>query len=97
MTERPHNERATDRGALCRVARICSLGWDWFEKRQIFERAISVAILYGTISIVHWAMDFAVSHGERSGVDAAAIIAAVGAPYLALQSVAAAFLLKGKS
>lgn len=80
---------------LCRVARVGSHWWDWFDRRKIFERIISVAILYGTIKITAWAMNFA-EHGDRPGIEVAAIIAAVVAPYMALQGAAIAFLLKAK-
>lgn len=89
--------RADDRGVLCRAARIASLGWDWIDKRQIFERFISLCILYGTVKVTTWAMEFAEMHGEKTGSDAAVIIAAVAAPYMALQAAAIAFTLKPKT
>lgn len=87
--ERPHTERATDHGTLCRLARVASFGWDWLERRMILERAVAVAILYGTIKVTTWAMGYAETHDEVHGSDAALIIAAVLAPYMTLQGYAA--------
>ena len=95
--ERQHSQRVEDKGWLCRVAHICSLGWDWIDKRQIFERFVSLAILFGTIKVMSWTMEYAWEHGEKSGLEAAAIIAAVIAPYMALQAVAAAFMFKART
>jgi hypothetical protein len=71
------NRRADDQGALCRLARIASLGWDWVDRRQIVERFVALAILYGTVLVTRWAMSYAEGHAEASGTDAAAIIGSV--------------------
>lgn len=73
-----------------------SEGWDWIDKRQIFERFVALCILYGTIEIVSWAMTYAEQHAEKSGIEAAAIIAAVAAPYMALQAAAIGFMFKAR-
>lgn len=89
--------RITDeQSLLCRVARIGSLAWEWIDKRQVFERFIALCILYGTIEIVGWAMTYAEVHAEKSGVEAAAIIAAVSGPYMALQAAAIAFMFRAR-
>lgn len=84
--------RGEDRGTLCWIAMRLSQAWDWIDKRQIVERFVSISILYGTVKITAWAMTFAETHGEKSGVDAAAIIVSVGGPYMALQAAAIAFM-----
>lgn len=89
--------RNEDRGALCRIARVASLGWDWIDKRQIFERFIAVAILYGTVKVTGWAMGYAEGHTEKNGTDAAAIIGAVVLPYMALQAAAIGFMFRARS
>lgn len=88
--------RFDDRGWLCRVAHYASLGWDWVDKRQIFERFVSLAILFGTVKVTGWAMEYAETHAEKTGIEAAAIIAAVCAPYMALQAAAIAFMFKAR-
>lgn len=88
--------RYDDLGFLCRVARYASMGWDWFDKRQILERFVSLAILFGTVKVTSWAMDFASTHSEKTGFEAATIIAAVAAPYMALQGAAIAFMFKAR-
>lgn len=89
--------RSSDVGWLCVLAARCSQAWDWIDKRQIDKHAVSLAILYGTIRVTAWAMDFAVTHGEKSGVEAAAIIAAVSAPYMALQAAAIGFYFRARA
>lgn len=84
--------RANDKGWLCLVAMRCSQAWDFIDKRQIDAYAVSLAILYGTIRITEWAMRFADDAGTRTGIEIAAIIAAVMAPYMALQGAAIKFL-----
>lgn len=61
--------------------------WDWIDKRDIDKHAISVSIMYGTWSLTHWAMTYAIA-SSRPGIDLAVIIAAVTAPYVALQAAA---------
>jgi len=76
--------------------------WKWFDSTDIDLWLISVFILYGTWRITSWAMDFATgvyssATTEMSSVGMAAIIAAVTAPYMALQAAAIAFLFKNRS
>lgn len=88
--------RAADGGWLCWVAMRCSEAWDWIDKRNIDKHFISVAILFGTVKITAWSMGYAERHGEKSGIEAAAIIAAVAAPYMALQAAAIAFYFRAR-
>ncbi len=89
--------RGEDTGVWCWIAQRCSQGWDWIDKRQIDKHAVSLAILYGTVKITGWAMEYAATHGEKSGIEAAAIIAAVSAPYMAMQAAAIAFYFKARA
>lgn len=61
--------------------------WDWVDARDIDKHIASWIIFYGTVSLVQWAMKFA-TDGDRPGIEIAAIIAAVCAPYMALQAAA---------
>ena len=92
--------RASDMQGFARITCWCALRasetWDWIDKRNIDKHAVSLAILYGTVRITAWAMAFAEMHGEKSGVEAAAIIAAVAAPYMALQAAAIAFYFRAR-
>ena len=65
--------------------------WDWIDARQIDRHALSMGIFYGTARLTEWAMAFAASAHERPGMEVAAIIAAVTAPYMALQAAAIKF------
>lgn len=71
--------------------------WDWVDDRDIDKHAVSLAILYGTMTILKWAMAFADTHPDKSGVEIAAIIAAVSAPYMALQTAALSFYFKSRT
>lgn len=61
--------------------------WDWIDARDIDKHIMSVIIMYGTWEISRWAMLFA-TMAERPGLEVAAIIGAVIAPYMALQAAA---------
>jgi hypothetical protein len=93
------SQRAADgkwRKVMCWFAQRASEAWDWFDKRQIFERFVALAILFGTVKITAWAMNYAEMHTEKTGIEAAAIIAAVLAPYMALQGAAIAFMFRAR-
>lgn len=69
--------------------------WDWIDKRDIDKHIVSVAILYGTVQQVAWAMAFAAA-SPRPGLEVAAIIAAVTTPYAALQAAALKFYFESR-
>ena len=92
----PQRLRATDGGWLCTVALRASQLWEFIDRRDIDKHAVSVAILYGTVLVTRWAMDFAETHSEKSGLEAAAIIAAVNVPYMALQAAAIGFYFRAR-
>lgn len=82
--------RRTDGGLLCWVALRAGELWDFIDKRDIDKHVVSVAIFYGTIKVSMWGMSFA-SQALSTGTEtfeAAAVIAAVLAPYMALQAAA---------
>ena len=81
-----------DKGVLCWIAARASDFWDFIDKRQIDTYAISVAILWGTVKIVEWAMHYANTHADKNGVEVAAVVAAVMTPYSLLQGAAVKFL-----
>lgn len=90
------NRRATDRGFLCQLAFRASQFWDWIDKRAIHQHVSSIVIMFGTVILSQWAMGYA-SSSSRPGLEVAAIIAAVTAPYMALQAAALAFYFKPRS
>jgi hypothetical protein len=59
--------------------------WDFVDERDIDKHTVCVIVLYGTKVMSDWAMMFASLHPEKSGVEVAAIIAAVTGPYMILQ------------
>lgn len=89
------HRRRTDDGWLCWLALRSSEAWEWIDKRRIDRHLLSLGIFIGTINITMWAMEFA-WYSSRPGIEIAAIIAAVSAPYMALQSFAATSYFKDK-
>lgn len=71
--------------------------WDWIDARDIDKHVISLAIFYGTTEVLAWGMKFAEKYDGLNGLDLAAIIAAVLAPYMALQAAAVAFYFKARN
>ena len=70
--------------------------WEWIDKRQIDAYVISLAILWGTVRITDWAMEFVDKYPDIDGLKAAAIIAAIMAPWSALQAAAIKFLFEAR-
>lgn len=68
----------------------CGALWDWFDKRQIDRHTASLLIFWITWKITTWAMTFA-SAEARPGLEVAAIIGAVTAPWAAVQGAAIKF------
>jgi len=89
-------QRSTDRGLLCAIAKYMSLGWDWIDKRQIDKHSVSIMVMWGTVEITKWSMAFA-NFSERPGIEVAAIIAAVGVPYMGLQAAAITFYFRARA
>ena len=83
--------RIADTAATAMLGRL----WDWIDRRQLLERFVALAILYGTVKVTGWAMHFAET-GDRPGLEVAAIVAAVGTPYMALQAAAIAFMFRAR-
>lgn len=83
-------------GFLCWLALRCSEAWDWVDKRDIDKHAVSLFIMWGTWKLTEWAMQFA-THGDRPGLEVAAIIGAVAGPYLALQGFALKWYFEARS
>lgn len=71
--------------------------WDFIDRRQIDKHLVSLVILYGTVKMTEWAMGFAAALGAKPGLEVAAVIAAVTAPYMALQAAALAFYFKART
>ena len=83
-------QRSEDQGFVTRW-------WDWVDKRDIDKHAVSLAILYGTVRVTHWAMGYASAETDKSGLEVAAVIAAVSAPYMALQAAALSFYFRART
>ena len=98
--ERTPRRRQTDnwRGCLCWLAARGRDWWDFIDRRQIDKHAVAVVILYGTVLVMRWAMDFASLNddGIMPGTDIALVIASVVAPYMALQGAAIAYYFKSR-
>ena len=99
MTDEPHafTKRATDGGFLCQVALRAGQFWDFIDKRQIDKHIVSLAILYGTVLVTKWATGYADTHEGKTGIELAAVIAAIMGPYMALQAAAISFYFRARS
>jgi hypothetical protein len=87
--------RASDNGWLCVVAQRLSQVWDFIDRRQIDAYAVSGLILWGSFRILFWSFEYAL-HADRPGIEVAAIIGAIGAPWAGLQAVAIKFVLEAR-
>ena len=65
--------------------------WDWIDRRQIDAHVVSAIILYGSIKITTWAMQFVNLHPDKPGLEVAAIISVVMLPWSGLQAAAIKF------
>ncbi|HYF28575.1 MAG TPA: hypothetical protein VD931_22740 [Baekduia sp.] len=82
--------RRTDRGWTCWLAMRAGELWDFVDKRDIDKHVVSMAVFAGTVTVMRWAMAFA-TEALAAGTEtfeAAAVIAAVLAPYMAMQAAA---------
>lgn len=90
MTLEEPRQRSEDQGWLTRC-------WDWIDKRDIDKHAVSLAILYGTVDVIRWAQGYASAETDKSGLEVAAVIGAVVAPYMALQAAAIAWYFRART
>jgi hypothetical protein len=65
--------------------------WQWVDDHDIDKHVLSMFVFYGTIKMTDWAMMYAALSSTKTGMEVAAIIAAVTAPYMALQAAAIKF------
>lgn len=86
----PPRSRSSDHGAVTRA-------WDWIDQRQIDKHFVSLCILYGTVAVTRWAMHYAEQHADKSGIEVAAVMASIMAPYMALQAAAISFYFKARA
>jgi hypothetical protein len=70
--------------------------WDWIDKRDIDKHVLTMGIFWGTVKLTSWAMAFTSQHPDKPGIELAAIIAAVTAPYMALQAAAIKFYFESR-
>lgn len=87
--------RAADRGTLSTASivaqKVSRSFWAWFDTHHIDSLAVIGVTLWLTVRVVEWSIDFPYDTDTKlSGVDKAAIIAAVMTPWGLMQ----AFLVK---
>ena len=94
----PPRRRRTD-SALGQVIDYCVSAWDFIDRRDIDKHAVSLAVLWGTWTLTVWAMEYSATFftTTKSGIEVAAVIAAVTAPYLALQAAAIKWYFESRS
>ena len=80
-------QRLASREAIVKaVLGMFSYVWDWIESRNVDKHAVTMFTLYYMVYLIMWAERFAAANSSKSGLEVAAIIAAVHAPYMALQT-----------
>lgn len=90
-TEEPGrvDRRVTDKGLLAQGAQTARKAtttlWDWAEKRKIAAHAVMAVAITLTIRIVEWVMDFPYDNVSYTGMEVAAIQAAVLGPWGLMQ------------
>lgn len=87
--------RRTDGGWLCHLALRTSQLWDFVDRRQADAHLITVFTLWVSYNITTWAMHFA-AHGERPGIEVAAIIGAIAGPWALLQGAIVKFVFEAR-
>lgn len=80
------NRRSTDG-----LFGLLSRWWDFIDQRDIDKHFVSLMVLWGTYKLTTWAMFYVTSCADKTGIEIAAIIAAVTGPYMALQAAAIKF------
>jgi len=90
-------KRPEGHGPLCWIAARLSQGWDWIDDRDIDKHAVALVVMFGLIKITEWAMAFAGTHADKDGLQIAAIIASVTAPYMALLTAVISFYFKART
>ena len=90
-------QRETDKGFLCSVALRAGQFWEFIDRRDIDKHIVTLCILYGTVVVTRWGMAYAEAHSDKAGLEVAAILAAIGAPYMALQAAAISFYFKART
>jgi hypothetical protein len=73
---------------FCYVAHRAADFWDWFDKRDIDKHLASWFTFIATWHVTQWALSFVAHHPEKTGIEAAAIIASVMVPWSGLQAAA---------
>ena len=91
------HRRSTDKGWLCWLALRAADFWDFIDKRDIDKHLVTLFIMGGTWKLTEWAISYANLQHTKSGVEVAAIIAAVTGPYMALQAAAISFYFKART
>jgi hypothetical protein len=82
--------RSEDTGMITRL-------WDWIDERDIDKHIVSICILYGTVIVTKWGMRYAEMHADKSGLEVAAVMAAILAPYMALQAAAINYYFRART
>lgn len=88
--------KEADGAKISPIERVLGRFWDFIDKRNIDKHTLSISVMLGTYTIVHWAMGYAAANADKPGLDTAAVIAAVNAPYMALQAAAISFYFKAR-
>ena len=65
--------------------------WDWVDRRDIDKHLVSMFTIFLGYVVIKWSMGYAEANATKPGIDIAAILGAINAPYMALQAVVLRF------
>jgi hypothetical protein len=77
--------RNSDHGVWCTLAIRFGQFWDFIDNRDIDKHAMTWATFSVTCYMIYWCMEYVWVHPEKSGLDIAAVIAAIMLPWTPLQ------------
>lgn len=81
MSEVQPQRRAADRGVLCWIAHRFSQLWDFIDKRDIDKHVVASLVMYQTLVITQWSFEYAKYLTTQPGMEIAAVIVAIDAPW----------------
>lgn len=90
-------KRAADRGAWCWFAQRFSEAWDFIDKRDIDKHVVAWIVLYVTVYLLDWTLDYIYAHPDKSGVDLGLVVAAYMVPWSAVQAAVIKWYFEARS
>ena len=81
---------------LYQLARLASLFWDFVDERDIDKHFMAWSVFGVSVHLMVWSAHFAIT-SQRPGLDIAAILGAVWAPWNIVQAAVVAWYFRARS